>query len=245
MKLNKFLQPVIDTHKIRIAPSVYRKYIQDWLRYNQLSQHGPLSFNDAYPCLFDDTKSTSFDAHYLYQSVWAFRSLYERKPEVHVDIGSDSLFIGITTTIAKVLFVDIRPLKLGLTGYCPIHGDILSLPFGDNSVTSLSCMHVAEHIGLGRYGDKLDPQGTEKAMKEMQRVLAKGGYLYFSLPVGRPRICFNAHRIHAPAYVVSSFNELSLQEFSGIDDKGSFRMNIRPEDFENEKYACGLYLFTK
>ena len=43
-------------------------------------------------------------------------------------------------------------------------------PFGDRSVPSLSCLHVVEHVGLGRYGDPLDPQGSIKAMRELQRV---------------------------------------------------------------------------
>ena len=42
---------------------------------------------------------------------------------------------------------------------------------------------MLEHIGLGRYGDPIDPQGTEKAATELQRVLAPGGDLYLSLPI--------------------------------------------------------------
>ncbi len=43
------------------------------------------------------------------------------------------------------------------------------------SVESLSCKHVIEHIGLGRYGDVLDPGGDLKAISELKRALAVGG----------------------------------------------------------------------
>ncbi len=49
--------------------------------------------------------------------------------------------------------------------------NILDLPFKGNSVESLSCMHVVEHIGLGRYGDPMDPEGDIEAIKELKRVV--------------------------------------------------------------------------
>jgi len=112
-------------------------------------------------------------------------------------------------------------------------------------VQSISCLHVAEHVGLGRYGDPLDPQGTQKAAYELTRVLAKGGQLYFSLPIGKPRVCFNAHRIHSPGQILEYFKGLKLVGFSGVTDFGRFAENIPPTDLENANYACGMFHFTK
>ena len=42
-------------------------------------------------------------------------------------------------------------------------------------------MHVVEHIGLGRYGDQVDPDGDLMAMKELERVTAKLGKLLLNL----------------------------------------------------------------
>jgi hypothetical protein len=126
-----------------------------------------------------------------------------------------------------------------------IAGSVLAMPFGDRSLESLSCLHVAEHIGLGRYGDPLDPGGTVKAAAELQRVLREQGQLLFSLPVGRPRVCFNAHRIHDPRRIPEMFGELELIEFSGIDDRGTFVRRCDPADLAGERYACGLYRFTR
>ncbi len=122
---------------------------------------------------------------------------------------------------------------------------MLALPFEDRSLTSVSCLHVAEHIGLGRYGDPLDPEGTRLAATELQRVVAEGGHLLFSTPVGRPRTNFNAHRIHAPSEVIAMFGELSLEEFSGVDDAGRFRRNREPSELDGSEYACGMFLFSR
>ena len=79
-------------------------------------------------------------------------------------------------------------------------------------------MHVVEHVGLGRYGDPLDPDGDLKAMAELQRVLAAGGSLLFVVPVGKPKIMFNAHRIYSYEQILSYFNELELKQFALIPD---------------------------
>jgi len=109
------------------------------------------------------------------------------------------------------------------------------------SLESVSCLHVAEHIGLGRYGDPLDPLGTRKAAAELERVVAPGGQLLFSLPVGRPRVEFNAHRVHDPAEVASWFSRCSLREFAGVDDGGVFRRHRSLDELAGATYACGMY----
>ena len=54
-----------------------------------------------------------------------------------------------------------------------------------------------EHDGLGRYGDNIDPDGDLKAMKNVKKnILKKGGKLFLSVPIGRDKIIWNAHRIY-------------------------------------------------
>src|SRR2546430_15650029 len=95
-------------------------------------------------------------------------------------------------------------------------------PFGDLELSSVSCLHVAEHIGLGRYGDAIDPLGTRKAIGELARVLAVDGRLYFALPVGRPRGVFNAHRIHDPTTISRWFGEEGVRggKFAAGGERG-------------------------
>ena len=135
------------------------------------------------------------------------------------------------------------PLKVDLIGLNPVAGSIAALPLEDGSITSLSCLHVVEHVGLGRYGDQLDPLGTRRACKELTRVLAPGANLFVSLPVGRPRVCFNAHRVHSPLQVLSYFEGLELMEFSAVDDCGKFREKADLDEMGQANYACGLFWF--
>jgi SAM-dependent methyltransferase len=121
----------------------------------------------------------------------------------------------------------------------------LGLPFASNSVASLSCLHIIEHVGLGRYGDPLNPDGSKIALQELARVLAPGGNLFLATPVGQPRLCFNAHRIHAAETIRDILSALELVEFSGIHDDGRYVESIDLATFRNSLYACGLFWFRK
>jgi hypothetical protein len=206
----------------------------------------PIKLFDTYPCLFDKTSKSNVDSHYFYQDLWAFKKIHSLMPELHVDIGSNVNYVGFLTAITKVHFVDIRPLEVSnISNLKSVKGSVLNLPYENNSLKSISCLHVAEHVGLGRYGDVLDPLGTSKAASELTRCLAQGGHLFFSLPVGKPRLCFNAHRIHSPKKIIEYFDKLKLVELSGTDDKKRFVENIDIPILENSRYACGMFWFTK
>jgi SAM-dependent methyltransferase len=189
--------------------------------------------------------TSPFDSHYFYQDVWAARHVAALAPDRHVDVGSRVDYVGFLTALCDVTFVDIRPLRADLSRLESVAGSVLAMPFDDQSLASISCLHVAEHIGLGRYGDPLDPLGTRRAATELQRVLAPGGTLLFSLPVGRPRVCFNAHRIHDPHDVREMFPELELAEFSGVDDFGVYRRNRDLDELVGARYSCGMFRLTR
>ena len=234
-----------DPRYVLAIPRQYIAYVRHWRQYARMAGSEPLRLIDSYPRLFDRTATTPFDTHYFYQDIWALKAIQASGTASHIDVGSRVIFAGMLTAITKVTFIDIRPLIVNLENFDSKPGSILALPFSDNSIASLSCLHVAEHIGLGRYGDPLDPEGTKKAARELARVLAPEGNLYFSVPVGRPRVCFNAHRIHSPRQILEYFHDLKLVEFSGVDDRGVFKQGIDPGDLADATYACGLFHFTK
>ena len=125
--------------------------------------------------------------------------------------------------------------------------------FKDSSVKSLSCMHVIEHIGLGRfgrYGDNIDNEGDIKAINELKRVCDIGGSILFVVPVGEERIQFNAHRIYSFETIKKIFEEgFELKEFSLITDKNEYIENINIKDAKNlvekQRYGCGCFYFIK
>jgi hypothetical protein len=243
--LHRLVAPLFDPHQfIRTFPK-YVCFVKDLIRYSKLNGAEKIAAANTHPCLHDKTQTTSFDAHYFYQDIWAFKKIHDDEPDYNVDVGSRVDFVGFLTAITKVVLMDIRPLIATLDNFDSVKGSILSMPFKSDSIVSLSCLHVAEHIGLGRYGDLLDPLGTKKACKELARILAPAGNLYFSLPVGKPKLCFNAHRIHSPKQIIEYFNGLEIVNFCGIDDEGNFRRNVDMSTFENATYACGLFHFTK
>jgi SAM-dependent methyltransferase len=234
------------TLKIRLKHAgKYLSFFSDLRRYEKMAGAEKVSRRDLYPCLGDNTATTNFDTHYFYQDIWAFRKILGSGVGEHVDVGSKIDFVGFLTAITKVAFIDIRPLMAEVEGLECRRGSILDIPYPDDSVISLSSLHVAEHIGLGRYGDPLDPLGTAKACQELSRVLAPGGNLYFGLPVGKPRVCFNAHRIHSPDRILSYFGNVVLKEFSLVDDAGRFTRNADMDRGRTAKYGCGLFHFTK
>lgn len=241
----RWISPVIDPIKTINSLINFPGFFRDVFAYSKEKGAESIKILNIYPILGEKTSETLFDSHYFYQDIWAFKKIYQSKTKVHYDVGSNIEFVGFLTSFTKVVMVDIRPLKATLDNFKPVKGSILSLPLTKGSLPSLSCLHVAEHIGLGRYGDPLDPRGTKKACHELSRVLARGGNLYFSLPVGKPRLCFNAHRIHSPKQIVKYFEGLKLLEFSAIDDDGKFLENVDIKTLEDSSYACGLFWFTK
>jgi len=244
------LPPVIPELGLRLAraaalPTGFTRFLMERRAYRHMPQAEPLQWRNIQPKLADRLSHSPYDLHYFQQDVWAAHHVAALAPARHVDVGSRVDLVGFLTALTEVTFVDIRPLAVSIDRLHPIAGSVLEMPFDDRAVESLSCLHVAEHIGLGRYGDPLDPMGTVKAAAELQRILGDGGQLLFSLPVGRPRVCFNAHRIHDPRAIPAMFGELELVDFSGIDDRGEFRRGCRPDDLAGDSYACGLYRFIR
>lgn len=207
----------------------------------------PMRVDDTNPQLSDRASNTLIDRHYTYHPAWAARVLARTRPKKHVDISSIVNFTTVVSAFVPVEFYDFRPAALELEGLHTGAADLTQLHFPDDSIASLSCMHVIEHIGLGRYGDPLDPDGDLKAIKELVRVLAPGGDLLVASPVGRPRIEFNAHRVYDHEAFARYFAPLDLVEFSLIEEHGEGGLIVAPPPsrVRAESYGCGCFWFRK
>ena len=234
-------QPVVPVRGAVRALRAYPGFVRDLREYRRLGPDQSLRFRDLYPCLNDRTTETPFDAHYLYQSVWATEWIVRSGASEHVDVASDIRFSALLASHVPVTAVDIRPLNVSVADFRSVAGTVTDLPFEDRSIASLSCLHVAEHIGLGRYGDPLDPSGTRRACAELARVLDPQGQLLFSLPVGKPRTMYNAHRIHRASEVTGLFAGLRLAEFVLVDDRGELLRDACLSDADACGYGCGMF----
>lgn len=84
----RWLGPILPIQKTMASFGLYVRYLSDWHRYKELPGAEPLHLGDGYPCLFDRTTTTPFDAHYFYQDIWAFKAIHASGTQNHVDVGS-------------------------------------------------------------------------------------------------------------------------------------------------------------
>jgi SAM-dependent methyltransferase len=225
-------------------------FLLNFVRYRRRQALAPANFRIRlrylFPVLGDRHAGGGVaSGHYFHQDIWAAREINRRNPKRHVDVGSSVAgFIAHLLSFREVEYVDIRPVRTNVKGLTCLEGSVLALPFESESIESLSSLHVTEHVGLGRYGDPVDPAGWSKAVTELTRVLKPGGVLYFSVPIGRERLEFDGHRVFDPATVLRGFASLELLSFSYVDDAGDFVGEAQPERFSGW-YGCGLFLFKK
>jgi SAM-dependent methyltransferase len=216
-KITSSLSPLSRLRKLRADSKAWKRF---WREYRQYKAMCPPdrqpTLQNLSPFVYDNSNETPVEPIYFYQDAWAFEKIAHRNVKQHVDIGSHHKFVSLLSKIVPVTMVDIRPLSVPMDTISFRKGSITDLPFEDQSLQSVSSLCVVEHIGLGRYGDPLDPDGTAKAVRELCRVLAPGGYLYVSLPVANQSfVTFNEARI------------LSLKEFHEL---------IQPLRLMEEKY---------
>jgi SAM-dependent methyltransferase len=186
----------------------------EYREYCKLSASGELPKEQfLYPCLDDATVTMPVDPGYYFQDAWAFEKIVQARPGRHVDIGSHHKFVSLLSKVVNTTMVDLRPLPVTLNTLSFKAGSILALPFADASMPSVSSLCVVEHIGLGRYGDPLDPEGTVKAVEELKRIVQPGGDLYISVPVDDVnRIYFNAHRAFCESYLLKLFAPFEVRD---------------------------------
>lgn len=218
-------------------------YFSDYLEFRSLTKnnYAKLKAKNIYPCLLDKTELTPLDPVYFYQDTWTAKKIFELKPKHHYDIGSSAKTIGILSQFVPVTMIDIRPLPLSLPNLHFIKGSITALPFEDNSLDSISSLCVVEHIGLGRFGDELDPFGSEKAISELKRVVKWGGVMLFSVPVdSENRVCFNAHRTFTRDYLLKLF-----EGFEIIEEKYIYGQTLFDSYDKSKGFGTGLYHLMK
>lgn len=219
----------------------YFWFLSQFQIFKQMKENSKFQRVEWLPCLKDNLSHTPLDPTYFFQDSWAAKQIFKLKPTHHYDVGSSAKTIGILSQFVPITMIDIRPIELELDNLFFKKGSILELPFDNNSIETLSSLCVVEHIGLGRYGDPLDPFGSEKAIEELKRVLKVEGVILFSVPVDdENKIYFNAHRAFTRDYILELFSGFEL-----LEEKYHYGTKMFDAYDVNKGFGTGLYMLRK
>lgn len=233
------------------------RLVRDYREYSKLHRAtaSPLALGKFYPCVSDRIETAGVaEGAYFHQDLLVAQRVFERGPRRHIDVGSRvDGFVAHVASFRSIDVIDIRPCSTTASNINFINMDLMApIPTALAAVTdSLSCLHALEHFGLGRYGDKIDPAGHIKALRNLVDMLEPGGTLYLSVPIGPSRVEFNAHRVFSVDMVLSMVPDtVVLTSLSYVDDAGYLVRDARVNDSEARRsfgcvMGCGIFEFTK
>lgn len=244
-----------NSHKFIIFFTQIHLYFNDYFCFRkQMKKNGDFKFGKPYPILDDkSTTSGTMKGHYFHQDLLIARKIFYNNPIKHIDIGSRiDGFVAHVAVFREIEIFDIRQQESNVKNIVYRQANLMDMQDEMKEYCdSVSSLHAIEHFGLGRYGDPIDADGHLKAISNIYMILKEGGKFYFSVPIGRQRIEFNAHRVFSLVYLLQILNKnFILNCFSYVDDKGNLFENIEltkdsvSENF-NCNYGCGIFELTK
>lgn len=224
-------------------------FISDYIGFRLISKDWKLRI---YPVLLDKEQESAHLGEYFWQDLFVAKKIISQNPTKHVDVGSRvDGFIAHLACVRKVQVFDIRPLTSEIENVEFTQWDITNPnPTLNGIADCVSCLHTLEHIGLGRYGDQLDPDGWRKGLKSLVDLVAPGGCLWLSVPIGRQRVEFNAHRIFDPITIIHAAGKLGMKlcHFFYLMDSGFIESTNVAQDVEmlaTKSYGLGIFFFTR
>ncbi len=242
----------LDSRRLRVTVARLPGYVRSYRTFREATAAaggGAPPLGELFPITADASLPAGDSGAYFLQDIWAARLIHARAPARHVDVGSRlDGFVAHLLVFREVEAIDIRPLTSTIDGLTFSQADATTLDtVPDGSIESLSSLHAVEHFGLGRYGDPLDPLACFAAMRSLARVLAPGGHLYFSVPIGRERVVFNAHRVLDPRRVIAELTGAGLEVVStaAVDPAGTFVPSADLDAYRDADEATGLFELVK
>ena len=239
-----------------VSPGKYRELKKDLRELKKQSASAEKTFplDRLYPCYFDknDNAGSACGAYY-WQDFFVARRIFRNKPDRHIDIGSSvSGFVTHVACFRQIEVLDIRPLAQKIPNVMFTQCDIMKKEGLQAEITdSISSLHALEHFGLGRYGDPICYDGYLIGFDNITYLLKPGGKFYFSVPLGRQRIEFHAHRVFSLSYLLEMVSkDYTIDSFSYVDDKGNFfpEEEISQTLIENNcncSFGCAIFELTK
>lgn len=238
------LDPLAFCRFLRGTPA----YLRNLIRFSRLQKTKKMPFAISRLMPFPGDRylpGGSASGHYFHQDLLVAQKIFKKNPERHLDIGSRiDGFVAHIAAFRGIEVLDIRPQPSVSENITFRQFDLMQLPPDEliDCTDSLSCLHTLEHLGLGRYGDLLDPAGYLTGLQHLTQILKPGGTLYLSVPIGPQRIEFDGHRVFDASYVVELLKpDYTLQSFSFVDDWGSLHKNVPVEQANGCIYGCGIF----
>lgn len=226
---------------------------KDRKQYQEQNRRPNFEIKEQYmwPVIKDKYAMAGTINNYFWQDLWAARLIYKTGIKKHFDIGSriDGFIAHLLSMNMDVTLIDIREFPGKVENLYTIVDDATSLKqIPDDTIESMSALCSLEHFGLGRYGDPIDPEACFRCFREIQKKIKTGGNLYISLPIGKERVEFNAHRVFFANTIVEEFRGMELVEFA-CTAQGEIEYNVDihkyDEDMHNGNFRYGLFHFIK
>lgn len=247
----------IDPRKTLHGAAALPRYVRDLRAFKSRLNGSVSQFQMAplYPCLHDWREQGGVaTGQYFHQDLHVARRIFLNNPGRHLDIGSRiDGFVAHVAAFREIVVADIRVVTAKIPNVSFVQADLMQPPpeYLLRFCDSLSCLHAIEHFGLGRYGDPINPEGHLVGMQNLGALLKAGGKFYFSMPIGRQRIEFNAHRIFNVQYMLDNLTaHYRIDQFSYVDDRGDFHENaeLRPAEVAKNfgcTFGLGVFEMTK
>lgn len=232
----------------------------DWLKFRALktksSTGGAFQSGKFHPILRDRNAAAGvLSGHYFHQDTLVAHRIFSERPTRHIDVGSSLYgFVSSVATFRPIEVLDVRAGQVqGGHSISFLQRDLLE-PLGnlEEATDSLSCLHTLEHLGLGRYGDTIDPDGWLKGLRQLHGMLKIHGSLYLSVPTGEPqRVEFNAHRVFSLPFFRDHLMELfEVKELAFVNDDGDLVRGADPFGRNanasfGAKYGLGIWILKK
>lgn len=187
------------------------RYIFQFIRFRARSKKANIDQDLKISPILSDYAKDAGDSRSLYflQDLSCSQYVLSKTPSRHIDIGSRlDGFVAQICASRPIEVMDIRPNETKIKNIYFTQADICKLkPELAESYDLVTSLHALEHIGLGRYGDPIDPNGFTKGLENCRRLAKRQGEVLISLPIAsisQDTTEFNAQRIFSSKTILET-----------------------------------------
>lgn len=184
---------------------------------------------DEYEPILSDyfgTEAGLASGGYFYQDIMVANHVLQQQPQRHITVGANITgFVGHVATFMPITVCDVRPLtEIAHPNIEFVQQDFGARDFDPTGLTadSVSCLSCLHHVGLGRYGDPINPRGPFAALDNLAQMVSPGGYLYLGTVVGSTsHVIFNLGRVFTIDEILEHLSNFDLVRFDYYQPVGN------------------------